>query len=154
MSKAIDNIYLVINNPIVLKDIIIEFYKCYKNRERDILIAYLILPLVLNEDSRRKLKNLNKKSNLISLTRDADSIVGLEFLIEEYKEITNKCIQLALSEGYLQLDSDYSLKFVENADYVSQNVQKEELRAIKRLSMLIEPYEIVEVYRMLGVKTI
>ncbi|AWI06758.1 three component ABC system middle component [Clostridium drakei] len=154
MARAIDSIYSIINNPFKLMELIIKFYFHCENRDNDILLAYLILPLTLNEDSRKKLKNLNKNSDLFSLVKDTNSIIGLELMIEEYKDITNKCIQLAISNGYLELRDNRSLvktdKILQNNFFISNEMN----RAIEKFAMIIKSIDIVSIYRILGVKKI
>jgi hypothetical protein len=152
MARAIDNIYLILNNPFKLMELIVDFYFYYENQDNDMLLAYLILPLILNEDSRRKLKNLNKNSNFLSLTKDVNSIIGLELVIDEYKDITNRCIQLAISNGYLELKQDRSLirtnKRLENEFFNNTDMYK----ATKNFAGILKANDIVSIYRMLGVK--
>lgn len=152
MARAIDNIYAILNNPFKLMELIVDFYFHYKNQDNDMLLSYLILPLILNEDSRKKLKNLNKNSNLLSLTKDANSIIGLELMIDEYKDVTNKCIQLAVSNGYLELKQNRSLsrtnKILENEFFKNSDMYK----ATKNFAIILKSSDIVSIYRMLGVK--
>lgn len=154
MAKAIDNIYAILNNPFKLMELIVDFYSNYENKDNDMLLSYLILPLILNEDSRKKLKNLNKNSNILSLTKETNNIIGLELMIDEYKDVTNKCIQVAISDGYLELKQNRSLirtnKRVENSFYKNTEM----IKATRKFAMIVKSNEIVSIYRMLGVKRI
>lgn len=155
MSRAINNIYAILNNPFKLMELIVHFYSSYENQEKDILLSYLILPLILNKDSRKKLLNLNRIScNLLSLTKSSSNVVGLEQMIEEYKDITNECIQIALVNGYLELNENKSLirtdKPLQNENFKFG----EEYTAIKNFSVILRSNDIVTIYRMLGVKKI
>lgn len=154
MSRAVDSIYTILNNPFTYEELFTTFYKNYNNKENDLLLSYLILPLVLNEDSRRKILHLNKKSNLLSLTKDRNSIIGLELMITENMTLTNKCIQLCLAHGYLILGN--KMELVRTDKLLSQKVlnDNELSRAVKKIAQLIETYDVVSVYRMLGVKNI
>lgn len=155
MSRAINNIYTILNNPFKLMELIVHFYSLYENQEKDILLSYLILPLILNKDSRKKLLNLNRLScNLLSLTKNSNNIVGLEQMIKEYKDITNECIQIALLNGYLELNENKSLIRTDKA--LQNEVFKfcEEYTAIKNFSVILKSNDIVTIYRMLGVKKI
>lgn len=154
MSKAIDNIYTILNNPFKLMELIVDFYFYYENQDNDMLLSYLILPLILNEDSRKKLKNLHDYSNLVSLIKDTNSIIGLELMIDEYKDVTNKCIQIAISNGYLELKKNRSLsrtsKILENSFYNNSEMSK----ATKKFAKILKSNDIISIYRMLGVKKI
>lgn len=152
MSRAINNIYIILNNPFKLMELIIYFYSSYENQDKDILLSYLILPLVLNRDSRKKLLNLNRNCNLLSLTKNSKNVIGLEQMIEEYKDITNECIQIALLNGYLELNENKSLvrtdKDLKNEFFKSS----EEYTAIRNFAVILKTKDIVTIYRMLGVK--
>lgn len=154
MSRAINNIYTILNNPFKLMELITYFYSSYENQDKDILLSYLIFPLILNRDSRKKLLNLNRNCNLLSLTKNSNSVVGLEQMIEEYKDITNECIQIALLNGYLELNENKSLvrtnKVLKNEFFKFS----EEYTAIRNFAVILKSNDIVTIYRMLGVKKI
>ncbi len=154
MSRAIDSIYNILNNPFKLMELIVCFYSSYKNRENDILLSYLVLPIVLNQNSRKKLLNLNKSSNLLSLTKDSDSIVGIEQMIEEYKDITNECVQIAMLHGYLTLNEENSLIRTDKMLEYKSSKFVEEYSAIRKFVVILKNNDIVSIYRMLGVKKI
>lgn len=155
MSRAINNIYTILNNPFKLMELIIHFYSSYENKDKDILLSYLILPLVLNRDSRKKLLNLNRNGcNLLSLTRNSSNVVGLEQMIEEYKHITNECIQIALLNGYLELNENKSLIRTDKGLKNEFFKFSEEYTAIRNFAFILKSNDIVTIYRMLGVKKI
>ena len=154
MSRAIDSIYSILNNPFKLMELIVCFYSSYENQDKDILLSYLILPLALNKDSRRKLLNLHKNCNLLSLAKSSDSVVGLEQMIEEYRDITNECIQVALLNGYLKLNENKSLIRTDKSLKIEFFKYSEECVAIRNFAVILKSNDIVTIYRMLGVKKI
>ncbi len=155
MSRAINNIYTILNNPFKLMELIVHFYSSYENQDKDILLSYLILPLVLNRDSRKKLLNLNRNGcNLLSLTKNSNTVVGLEQMIEEYRNITNECIQIALLNGYLELNENKSLVRTDKGLKNEFFKFREEYIAIRNFAVILKSNDIVTIYRMLGVKKI
>jgi hypothetical protein len=48
LSKIVENLNILYNNPFILTPIIVKFYENYEGKQsRDMLLSYLILPLVL-----------------------------------------------------------------------------------------------------------
>lgn len=154
MSRAVDSIYNILNNPFKLMELIVCFYSSYENKDNDILLSYLVLPLVLNQDSRKKLLNLHKNCNLLSLTKNSDSVVGLEQMIEEYKDITNECIQIAILNGYLKLNKNKSLVRTDKDLKIQSFKFSDEYVATRNFAVILKSNDIVTIYRMLGVKKI
>lgn len=154
MSRAINSIYKILNNPYKLMELIVYFYSSYENQNKDILLSYLILPIILNSDSQKKLLNLNRNSSLLSLAKHSNSVIGLEQMVIEYKDITNECIQIALSNGYLDLNENQSL--VRTSKTLNNNYFRsgKEFIALKNFANILKSYDIVTIYRMLGVKKI
>lgn len=48
MSKFIENISILQNNTFILTPLLVAFYKNLKPTDKNILLAYFVLPLVLN----------------------------------------------------------------------------------------------------------
>ncbi|CAG0937992.1 hypothetical protein BROC_00067 [Candidatus Brocadiaceae bacterium] len=159
MSKAIDNIYALINNPFVLVDYIIEFYKNYRNHQnKDILLSYLILPLILYEPSRIKLKTSKSSSSLYSFLKTQEVIAGLPERVEEFKPLTNICLQIAFDSGLLTLTEDLSVDCIAISGSSNITCDNEEHEILHKCSAnlvkIFKSWDVPAIYRLLGVKTL
>ena len=50
MSRFVDSIFTLQNNVFALTPLLISFYKNLKGKEKDLLLAYFIFPIVLNRE--------------------------------------------------------------------------------------------------------
>ena len=90
MSKFIENISTLQNNTFALTPLLVSFYKNLKPTDKNILLAYFVLPLVLNNVFLEKIQKITTASNLSRITRDKDIMAGFEERFDYYKEQTNK----------------------------------------------------------------
>jgi hypothetical protein len=154
MSKYFDSIYDINNNIFVFTPIILAFYKNLKPSSKNILLAYLILPMVLYEDSQRKIKNSNVRSNIFSFINNRDNkelIYGLENRIQKYKDITNKCIIYAINQKWLVINEDLSVRYLKDVENKLTNLENAYIAASK-LHNIFKDFDVVTIYKYLGVK--
>jgi hypothetical protein len=160
MSKAIQHLNILYNNPFLLTPIIVKFYEKYEGKQdKDMLLSYLILPLVLYEGSKLILKNKKKglrtfinytKKNEINKN---DKLFGLPVRVEDYKELTNLCLQHAFDTGSLQLNRGLSITFLKN-NFKVDNSSVVYLKAAENLALLLKKEKITHIYMRLGIKKI
>lgn len=153
MTSAIDNICTLHYSPYIVAPLLERFYENLPIRPKNILLSYLVFPLLLSPKSMEKFKNANSRSSLHTLTSHRDKFFGLEERVREFKDATNKSLFLLLEEGGLRLSSDMSISFQERTLDESA-CSRERLRAAKNLGMMMAPYDIPTCYRILGVRSI
>lgn len=112
MSKFADNILIIHNNVFSLTPIIISFYKNYRSREKDVLLAYFILPIVLNPYVLNEIKNITIKSNLTRLVANKKIMAGFQNKFEQFQQVTNDCLQYAIDCKYIEIDKNLSIKII------------------------------------------
>ncbi|CAB5494949.1 three component ABC system middle component [Bathymodiolus thermophilus thioautotrophic gill symbiont] len=151
MSKYIDSVHKKHNNIFVLTPLIVEFYKELQSNPKNILLAYLILPLVLHADSRQTLKFVNKTSSIHSYRKYNKNLFGLPYRIECYKEMTDKCLQYALSQKWLEISDDLSVKVLKEQQNEYSNLS-DSFKAANNLHKVFKDMDVVAIYRLLGIK--
>lgn len=162
MNKYIESVHRVNNNTFVLTPLIVEFYKKLHKTEKNILLAYLVLPLVLNEKSRDSLLRVNTRSSIYSFisnkvkkgsSKNVENIFGLPYRIENYKSITNSCLQYAIDNKWIEVNSDLSVNVLEESMVSSDNLNSAQ-KASSNLYKIFKDLDVVTVYRLLGIKKI
>lgn len=154
MIKRIEHLYKLYNNLFEYLPIIYSFYKGYSGKENDILLSYLVLPLTLNEVSRKKLINTNVRSSLFTFCKENNHLIGLSDRVKQYEQITNDCIQYGIDNGMfqiteklqIQINNDFDMK-----DLYLINVHTDKSKAAEKLSYILKSYDIPTIYRNLGV---
>ncbi len=109
MSKLIENISTLRSNVFILTPILIAFYKNLQPKDKNILLAYFVFPLVLNSDFLETIMTISKASRLSRITNNKEIMAGFEERFEYFKDITNRCIQYALECEYIQINDDLSV---------------------------------------------
>lgn len=161
MSKTIENIYTLYNNPFLLTPIIVKFYESYKGKQsKDLLLAYLVLPIVLYEESSKVLSTKNKNRELrtfINYEKEKhqknNKLFGLPDRVEEYKKITNLCIQYAIDRGNLKVEDDLSILFLKN-DFLHDNTIIHFVKASENFAEMLKKEKLMHIYLKLGIKNL
>lgn len=109
MSKLIENISTLQSNIFILTPILISFYRNLQPKDKNILLAYFVFPLVLNSDFLEKITTVSRASRLSRITNDKEIMAGFEERFEYFKDITNHCLQYALECGYIKINDDLSV---------------------------------------------
>lgn len=109
MSKFIENISTLQSNIFILTPILVSFYRNLQPKDKNILLAYFVFPLVLNSDFLEKITTVSRASRLSRITNDKEIMAGFEERFEYFKDITNHCLQYALECGYIKINDDLSV---------------------------------------------
>jgi len=155
MKKIVDNISIIQNNIFVLTPLFVAFYKNYQGKKNDLLLSYLILPIVLNQKCIETLQNINAKSNLIKLVSNKDCMVGFSERFEFYKQITNQCIQYAIDCRYIKIIDNLQVKVIndeiQSIDLVALSAS---MNLASKLFKLFKSLDIVHIYYAFGIKNL
>lgn len=109
MSKLIENISTLQSNIFILTPILVSFYRNLQPKDKNILLAYFVFPLVLNSDFLEKITTVSRASRLSRITNDKEIMAGFEERFKYFKDITNHCLQYALECGYIKINDDLSV---------------------------------------------
>ncbi|MGY8908860.1 MAG: three component ABC system middle component [Flavobacteriales bacterium] len=167
MTKSIEHLYNLHNNLFLLAPIVVKFYEKYEGKQpKDILLSYLIFPICLYEDSKKILQRNNKRRDLrtyinYNLKEDKkrhkeeikknQKLFGLPDRIDEYKEMTNLCLQYAFDRGNLKLNEDMSISYLKN-DFANNNTIVEFIKASENLALMLKKDKLIHVYTKFGIK--
>lgn len=153
MSNAIGSYAVIHNNPFILAPLFEFFYASLPKKPKNILLSYLVLPLVLYPPSRSFLASAKVSSSIRTMNKKRERFYGLCGRVEEYKTLTNLCIQHAIDSGSIVIEEDLSILVI--APKLDASLcPGTSARAATKLGALIAPYEISAIYRSLGVKAL
>ncbi|MFA8341420.1 MAG: three component ABC system middle component [Rhodothermaceae bacterium] len=152
MSKFADSIYKLNNNPFVFSPLFIQAYKNFVQIEKNILLSYLILPLVLNQNSCKSLKYSKSNSSMQTFSSKNENLFGLTDRIELYKPITNLCLQYLIDNKVFTLNENLSI-IIENTDRIPGTNRKDDyMKAAAKIHNIFKDFDVISIYRELGVK--
>lgn len=153
MSKFIENISTLQNNTFILTPLLVSFYKNLKPTDKNILLAYFVFPLVLNNEFVNKFQRITTASNLSRITKNKDVMAGFEDRFYYYKEQTNKCLQYAIDCRYIEVDDNLTVTVI-NADNRSMDIRLDKsLRLASQLSNIFTK-NVTNTYYAFGIKAL
>lgn len=151
MSTAIENYGTLLYSPFVLAPLFEAFYETSTSQPNNLLLAYFVLPLTLPENCRSFLKRSRSTSSLRTFTEVPSRLYGLSARVQDFRRLTDMCLQFALNSGGMCLSNDLSVTFL--ARRLDASIcPKDAIMASEKLGRLLQPYDIPTIYRFLGVK--
>ena len=151
MIKRIEYLYTLYNNIFAYTPLLHSFYEEYIGQDKDVLLSYLILPLVLNETSRNKLVKLTARSSLFTFCKYEECIIGLPERIKQYKAVTNDCIQYGVDRGLFTVSDSLHIEVSKLENSENFIVDNDKIKAAKQIAMSLKSFDIPTTYRNLGV---
>lgn len=153
MSKFIENISTLQNNTFALTPLLVSFYKNLKPTDKNILLAYFVLPLVLNNEFLEKIQKITTASNLSRITRDKDIMAGFEERFYFYKEQTNMCLQYAIDCRYIEVDKNLTVIVINDNNRPADTRLDKSLRLASQLSNIFTK-NVINTYYAFGIKAL
>ncbi|MDR4499567.1 MAG: DUF6521 family protein [Candidatus Scalindua sp.] len=151
MSKFVNSIYQIHNNPFVLAPLFVEFFRHIQQKSKNVLLAYLVLPLVLHEDSKQSLVCAKITSSIQTFSNKKKNIFGLQERVRLYKYLTNQCLQYAMDNQMIKINENLIVEVLVQENKTVENL-KESLKASANLYKVFRDLDVVAIYRLLGVK--
>jgi Family of unknown function (DUF6521) len=152
-GNAIDHYVTLIRSPLLLAPIVDSFFQEIKPSEKNILLGYLVLPIVLYPTSRNFLVKANSNSSVRTFCSERSRLAGLQKRATELRITSCLAMQNSIDCARLILNPDLSLEYVEN-ESKTISVMPLEIKAAKRLAVIFEPYDVTTIYRLLGVNNL
>lgn len=151
-TQVSDHLYTLHRTPFALAPVIQSFYQHWEPVEKDVLLSYLILPLVTYKPMHAFLHRARRDSSLRTMASDAERLIGLALRVEEFKPITNASLLILAAEKSLEITPELSVLSVRKPQSV--NSDKSLLRYSEKLAMVLSGENVVSIYRMLGLKSL
>lgn len=153
MSKFIENISTLQNNTFILTPLLVSFYKNLKPTDKNILLAYFVLPLVLNNEFLEKIQKITTASNLSRITRDKDIMAGFEERFYFYKEQTNKCLQYAIDCKYIEVNKNLVVTVINDVNMLTDSRLEKSLNLSSQLYKIFTK-NVINTYYAFGIKAL
>ena len=121
MQWVFENIQILQINSIRFLPIFRDFFLYYKgkNKENSILLAYLLIPILTQEEMRKALLNNKETTTLIQFKkRLTNSLFGLQKKIIDNKSLTNEVIQIWVREWYFHINDEMWLEVLSQASQI------------------------------------
>jgi len=151
-TQVSDHLYTLHRTPFALAPVIQSFYQHWEPVEKDILLSYLILPIVTYKPMHAFLNRARRDSSIRTMASDAERLIGLAMRVEEFKPITNAAMLILTAENSLEITPELSVRSLQKPQSI--NSDKSLLKYSQKLAMVLSGENVVSIYRMLGVKSL
>lgn len=151
-GSPIDHLFTLQRTPFALAPVIHRFYEFSGTKERDILLSYLVLPMVLYPPMRTFLMGARATSSLRSMCKEQSRLVGLAARVKDFKSLTNAAMLILTAERGIKVAEDLSVKSIGRVQ--GANTNKELLEAGRKLAAVFADEDVVSIYRTLGLKSL
>lgn len=153
MSRFIENISTLQNNTFILTPVLVSFYKNLKPTDKNILLAYFVLPLVLNNEFLEKIHKITTASNLTRITKDKNIMAGFEERFYFYKEQTNKCLQYAIDCKYIEVNNNLAVTVINDVNMLTDSRLEKSLNLSSQLYKIFTK-NVINTYYAFGIKAL
>lgn len=149
-GDVIQHLQALHNNPFIFAQPMANFYAALPPKEGSLLLAYLVLPIVLQEPARTVLKKNSSRTTLRSFLSERDRIFGLESRVQAWRDMTNTTVQYLSGTNILAIESNLTVVCTKSSDLEDISPPGVAVSA-KKLAKIFSPYDVPTIYRMLGV---
>lgn len=147
---AIDHLYVLHNNPFLFARALYDFFEVLEEKEHSALMAYLVLPIVLDKANRDVLMRAIATSNLRTFINRGERLRALPDRVAAYRENSNACLRYLVSLDAIKFDG--SKVRVKNNDALNKQISPPDVcEAARVLARFFRNHEVPTIFRMLGV---
>ncbi len=151
----LDDIEIIMYNPFFCSELLVHFLNGCQNKQIKNELIFLVLPFVLQENTRLVLNKVNNRSSLYSLFLNSENkqyLGGIEKRHALMKNLTNQSI-IVLSNHYdIEIDNFIILKKEIPKYSKEKNKVQEYYKAAHYLGVVLSKENYVDVYIKLGLK--
>ena len=153
MTKYVESLYVIYNNPFILTPLLTNFYSNIEKNPKNILLAYLVFPMVLNEERRSFLLKSNVNSSIYTFKNRKNLLIGFSQSLDYFRELTVDSIQHAVDNKWIVINEDMSISVLENQENIQGHL-KDAFQATVKLNNIFGNVDIVNLYKYLGIKSL
>jgi hypothetical protein len=148
---AIEHLYVLHNNPFLLARTLLEFFEALgDNKEHSLLLAYLVLPIVLDKENRDELTRAISTSNLRTFVGRGERLRAMPDRVAHYRASCNACLRYLVTVNAIEFVG--SSVRVTNSDALSNHVSPKGVNdAARVLARFFQNHQVPTIYRMMGV---
>ena len=151
-GSPIDHLFTLQRTPFALAPVIHRFYEFSDAKERDVLLSYLVLPMVLYPPMRTYLMGARVTSSPRTMCKEQSRLVGLAVRVQDFKSLTNAAMLILTAERSIEVADNLSVRSI--GEVRTANANKELLEAGRKLATVFANEDVVSIYRTLGLKSL
>lgn len=148
MSNIISDVVKIRYNSFTLAPAMLSYYQTCQVKQDNILLMYLLFPVMLNSDWIHSLPRVQSRSRLETWVKDNKlHIEGLSERMTTFRVLTETTLQYCIDMGYVELDGKNNVKVMSNPFERGYFMD-----AATRLTKLIGDSTPAKIYATLGIR--
>jgi hypothetical protein len=151
MSDPIVHLYVLHNNPFLFATTMHGFYESLGSRPRSILLAFLVLPIVLDTRNRTFLEKARSTSNLRTMLARQELLRAVPQRAQDYREVTTATLKYLFSNRLLEFEGDVVIPTLSPSQLIDPVAPDGAVVAARKLAEFFQPFDVPTIYRLLGV---
>jgi hypothetical protein len=149
MSDPISHLYTLHTNPFLFATTLHGFYDQLGARQHSVLLAYLVLPIVLEQKNRDFLQKARSTSSLRTMLTHRELLTAIPQRLEDYRQVTVDTLRYLVSAHLLEVQgSEVVLGPNSPPDPIAPPGA---VAAARKLAEFFKPFDVPTIYRLLGV---
>ena len=149
MTDPLSYLYVLHTNPFLFAATLHGFYDSLGPRDHSVLLAYLVLPVVLDQKNREFLNKAKSTSNLRTMMTRRDLLGGIPQRLEDYREVTMETLKYLV--GSCQLEVNNNSVLIGPSPLTDFTAPSGTVSAARKLADFFKPFDVPTIYRSLGV---
>ena len=149
MSDPISHLYTLHTNPFLFATTLHGFYESLGPRQHSVLLAYLVLPIVLEQKNRDFLQKAKSNSNLRTMLTHRDLLTGIPQRLDDCREVTIDTLKYLVSAHLLEVEG--STVVLGSSRPTDLTAPSGTVAAARKLAEFFKPFDIPTIYRLVGV---
>lgn len=151
MKKTIDkDLQSIKFNAFNLAPLFLSFFKECRVSKDNVLLAYLILPLIYSEKWKLLDKRINSKSDVRNwIVQDKMPINGLVDRMYFFQNFTTTILQYCFDRKWALLDDYNNVKIQNVQDW--NNLKDSKIKYASKVSILFQDMTVAQIYSSLGI---
>lgn len=149
MSDAIENLFTLHNNPFLFATTLHGFFVSLGEKQNSVLLAYIVLPIVLEQQNRDFLSKARSTSNLRTMMTHRNLLVGIPARLEDYRQVSLETLRYLVSARLLDV---LGTSVLPGSNAPTDPISPPSaVDAARKLAEFFKPFDVPSIYRMLGV---
>lgn len=149
MTDPISHLYVLHTNPFLFASTLHNFYERLGPRQHSVLLAFVVLPIVLEPKNREFLLKARSTSSLRTMLTHRELLTGIPQRLEEYREVTMETLRYLVSARLADVDDARVL--LGSSRLTDSTSPPGTVSAARKLADFFAPFDVPTIYRLLGV---
>lgn len=152
MNNIVTDVLKIKYNALTLAPAMVAFYEECKVERDNLLLLYLVFPVIINPDWLSRLPKVQSNSRLETWARkNLLYLEGLPDRFVTFKQLSEHTFQYCIDMGYLTITDNNNVLVIKNIEDQNKTLIS---KSASRLAKLFSTNTVLKIYSILGIREI